>query len=205
MSSCNYRFRCSAVPQVTHYPQPIHYPEPTVPPPNHEISKDSKCNFKRSQLFCTSNNDDLVITTSTLLGLQFRSTVATLEVCQEDCSSVLHDICGVLHAIIPPEAVPFSFRVRIDILFRIMDEFGREVCQHPVSYAMDVLPNDSDSQNLPVILNLPFCIKCCDRPHSCDSKMNYRLQVDALPAPNNNLVGVVIRDVTWSAIVWENC
>ncbi|MGE7954756.1 hypothetical protein [Lysinibacillus xylanilyticus] len=201
MSSCYNRFRCTEVPQDTHCHQtPIHCPSnPPVPSPNHECSKESKCNFKKSQLFCTSHNDDLFFTiiNENDTQLQLRNTVATLKVCQEDCSSILHDICGVIHTTFTPSSSTFF---KFSILFSIIDEFGREICEHTVGSSIIV-----QSSTEVTTLNFPFCIKCCDRPHSCDSKMTYRLQAKLLDAFGGASGAFVIRDVAWSAIVWENC
>ncbi|MFD1707908.1 hypothetical protein ACFSCZ_14375 [Siminovitchia sediminis] len=162
-----------------------------------------KCDFKKSRLFCTSNNHDVVL--EDLTDFQFKVTVATLDICQENCSTVEHDICGVLHSLVAAANNPQPITAATNLQFRIIDEFGREVCQHQVSFNFDVTPPNDAVTDKPYILNLPFCISCCDRPRACDSKVTYRLQVDSLDlAPGANLRIPVIRDVAWSAIVWED-
>ncbi|MFD1707910.1 hypothetical protein ACFSCZ_14385 [Siminovitchia sediminis] len=160
-----------------------------------------KCNYKKSRLFCTTSNEKVVIESET--QFQLRLTLAELEVCNEGCSPVLHDICGVLHSLILPVDTPEPVTPAVNLQFRIIDEFGREVCQRHISFAFDITPPRDANGTDPLFINLPFCIKCCDLPRSCDPKTTYRLQVDSLDQPPE-LLTVVIRDATWTAIVWED-
>ncbi|MFD1707909.1 hypothetical protein ACFSCZ_14380 [Siminovitchia sediminis] len=131
-----------------------------------------------------------------------RRQVAALEVCHDDCSPVLHKICGVIHTLIEPVPAPQPRTQTFNVDFRIVDEFGREVCQQQVSYAFTITPPDIAVTDIPSVINLPFCIKCCDRNHQCDRTLIYRLLVDGLEASTSPFR--VIRDVTWTAITWEN-
>ena len=175
-----------------------------IRPPSHSESKESKCDFKRSRLFCSEANGDTVVQEFEDPGLQVRSDVARLEVCHEDCSDVLHDVSGLLHARISPNPSPVSLTFGFNGLFRIIDELGREVCQRQISVAMDITPPSSNVTDLPIILNIPFSFKCCDKPRQCDSKTTYRLQVEGIHVPLGDVFIPFIKDVTWSAIVWEN-
>jgi hypothetical protein len=154
-----------------------------------------KCGFKKSKLFCTSDNG--VIQIDVLPGADFWQTIATLKICQEDCSEVLHEVTGLDSSPFQNTGdTPRTDTTIFNLTFRIIDEFGKEVCRHNFNYGQDVtLPPDTN-----ITIDFPFHFKCCDRPRQCECNTIYRLQVSA-----NSNVTTLIRDVTWTAIVWNNC
>ncbi|PFN04594.1 MULTISPECIES: hypothetical protein [Bacillus cereus group] len=153
-----------------------------------------KCDFKKSKLFCTSENGTLNI--DVLPNVDFWQNVATLKVCQEDCSEVLHTVSGIISSAATSFGIPTLTTILLNNTFRIIDEFGREVCQHTFSFSQDV----TAPANTTVAVDFPFCFQCCDRPRQCESNTTYRLQVSG---ESENLS--LIRDTSWEAIVWENC
>lgn len=153
-----------------------------------------KCGFKRSKLFCTTDNGTQNI--DVLPGVDFWQHVASLKVCQEDCSEVLHKVSGVVSASASSGGAPTLNTIILDLTFRIIDEFGKEVCRRDFNFAQDVTPPIETR----VTLDFPFCFNCCDRPRQCDSKTIYRLQVSGEIARLS-----FVRDVSWEAIVWESC
>ncbi|HHT27407.1 MAG TPA: hypothetical protein GXZ82_09200 [Firmicutes bacterium] len=151
------------------------------------------CNPSVSQLFCVNNigavrfegeEDELVLWQD----------LATLKLCGENCSQVLHTVSGNIHAVFTGDN---DVAAVADFQFRILDSFGREVCTRRIRYAAE-LP---DEENTEIIF--PFTFTCCDELRGCDSRQQFRLQADLLDerlALNND---VWIQDLDWSAIVWE--
>ncbi|WP_349346931.1 hypothetical protein [Priestia megaterium] len=154
----------------------------------------SKCDFKKSHLFCTSDNG--VLNIDVLPGTEFWQNVAILKVCQEDCSEVLHKVSGIVSTTATSFGTPTRTTIILNISFRIIDELGKEVCQHTFNFAQDVTP----PANTTVTVDFPFCFSCCDRPRQCETNTIYRLQVSG-----ENEILSIVRDATWEAIVWENC
>ncbi|MGE7947185.1 hypothetical protein [Lysinibacillus sp. NPDC093688] len=189
----SFRFQCSEVPQVTHCPTPI---VPSPPPQECPLQCNTcNCGFNKSKLFCTSDNG--VLNVDVLPGVDFWQTVATLEICQENCSEVLHEVTGLVSLpFLNTSATPDHETIIFNLTFRIIDEFGKEVCRHNFNYGQDVTipPNTS------ITIDLPFHFKCCDKPRQCECNTTYRLQVSSTSS-----IETIIRDVTWAAIVWENC
>ncbi|WP_349346932.1 hypothetical protein [Priestia megaterium] len=158
-----------------------------------------KCDFNRSKLFCTSDAGGLSVGIQP--GLDFWKDIATLKICQEGCSEILHEVCGVASTIAftTPPGTPTT--LIFNISFRIIDEFGREVCQHTFNFARNVTVSDLDTR---ITVDFPFSFNCCDVISQCESNTTYRLQVSAESTNAIGVDAVIIRDVTWSAIVWEN-
>lgn len=155
------------------------------------------CGFTKSKLFCTSDNG--VVNFDVLPGVDFWQTVATLEICQEDCADVLHDVSGVAAttAFSSPDGAPTI--INFDVKFRIIDEVAKEVCQRSFNFSKTVTPNVPSGER--VTVDFPFYFKCCDRPRQCESNTTYRLQVSSETTSGN----APLRDVDWTATVWENC
>jgi hypothetical protein len=166
-------------------------------------SHDCKCAFKKSELFCTTDN--IALNVDVLPGVDVWQTIANLEVCQENCSKVLHKVCGLvsigLTNFSPTE--PLFRSIQLTIEFRIVDEFGHEICRHEFNLAQDVTipasPFATDPTTL--IVDLPICFICCDRPIICKPNTVYRLQVSG----EEDAGGSFVRDFSWEAIVWKDC
>ncbi len=149
------------------------------------------CNPVKSQLFCISNvgatrfegeEDEMVIWQD----------LAELKICGEKCSKVLHDVSGIIHARFEGNSGTAAVA---DFQFRIIDEFGKVVCERRIRYAASF---DEDTEVL-----FPFSFKCCDELRGCDKWQKFRLQADLLDerlAENND---IWVQDIDWSAIVWE--
>ena len=153
-----------------------------------------RCNPVRSELFCVTNvgathfegeEDELVIWQD----------LAELTICGEECSQVLHTVSGVIHVRFEDSD---NTAAVADFQFRIIDEFGREVCSRRIRYAAAFPEDVGDTEVL-----YPFSFRCCDELRGCDIRPTYRLQADLLDerlAENND---VWVQDIDWTAIVWE--
>lgn len=191
----SYKFQaisqCDAVPQVTPCPA-LTVPSP---PPCLKQCNPCNCGFNRSKLFCSSDNGGLVLDIPPIAD--FWQNVATLQICQENCSDVLHEVTGLAAAALSNTTPSPELETAIfNLTFRIIDELGKEVCRQNFNYGQDVtLP-----ANTSITLDFPFHFKCCDKPRQCECNTTYRLQVST----TNNVL-LLLKDVTWAAIVWENC
>jgi hypothetical protein len=163
-------------------------------PKQQEFKDTCKCDFQKSQLFCSSDNGVLQI--DVLPGADFWQNVADLKICQEECSEVLHEVTGMASLPFVNTSDTPSETTRIfNLTFRIIDEFGKEVCRHNFNYGHDV----TIPANTSITIDFPFHFKCCDRPRQCECNTPYRLQVSSTSDE-----AVLVRDVTWAAIVWDN-
>lgn len=156
---------------------------------NWSSNKDEEqCEPQKSKLFCTSDNG--LLSAGFNFPIDQWQTLATLKVCEEECSDVLHDVCGIV------STVTVGPSINIIQKFRIIDEVGREVCQHTFNFFEDV------SSATAITVDFPFKFKCCDEPRHCKCNTTYRLQTATGGIPENRRV--MARDVTWAAIVWES-
>ncbi|PFN04588.1 hypothetical protein, partial [Bacillus cereus] len=152
------------------------------------------------KLFCTSDIGRLLIPVPPNISLNSKQNIATLEICQENCSEILHQVCGVVstRAIVVGAGITTIF---INLTFRIINEFGEKICQHTYNFAKNVtLP-----ANTSVTVDFPFCFQCCDTPQQCESNTIYRLEVSGESTEALGVEASIIRDTSWTAIVWENC
>jgi hypothetical protein len=152
----------------------------------------SQCNFKKSELFCTIGTGGIIN-----LGVgDFRKNIATLKICQENCSEVLHNVCAVASTAFETGLNPELETLIFNITFRIIDEFGKIVCEKTYNISRNVtIPARPPSRI--VTIDFPICFDCCDILHQCACNTTYRLDV-------SSSIPLLIRDVTWAAIVWEN-
>lgn len=179
----SYKSECSAIPHSSSESNS----DPTL-----------KCDFKKSKLFCTTENGGQSVFTRP--GVISPRTVASLEVCQKNCSEVLHDVCGVFSVVAASLDVPFTTPLLFNVTFRIIDEFGEEVCQRTFNVAKNV----TAPVNTLLTIDFPFCFNCCDTPLQCEANTTYRLQVSGETTSQLILFGAAfVRDITWAAIVWE--